>query len=91
MVCTLILCTNGLLPVGSKDYVFMTFIASVQLTMGDATSYFGLVDNSLMRKYALYGYYIFSTGIITILALNLLITILGDGYAVLTSKKKKYD
>jgi len=88
LICALIISVSGLRPLGSRADVFLNFIANVQVTMGDSSSFFNLIDNSIIRMYALYGYYILSTLIITIISLNLFITIVGNGYAVLTSKEK---
>ena len=88
LICTLIVSITGLHRIESSADYFLNFIANVQLSMGDASSFFNLLDNSWITMYGIYVYYIISTGIITILSLNLLITILGDGYAIINSKQQ---
>ena len=65
------------------------FLYTYKVSMGDFDDFLDINKNSY-TQIVVYVYFFFGTGILSILMLNLLVTILGEGFAIMKSKERNH-
>lgn len=72
----------------AKSYAEV-FLYTYKVSMGDFDDFLD-INNGSYTQIVVYVYFFFGTGILSILMLNLLVTILGEGFAIMKSKERNY-